>query len=332
MDITGLNPVNRVTIRNFKSVKSVTLDDCRRINVLIGRPNVGKSNILEALALFDVPYMVSSSGRSLKRLVRVDNTADLFHNGISASPAEVIAGGASLSVTRNSANGLTVSVDMGDGPTSYIFAPSLALTTRKEPQVLPGILAYFFPRQLEADASTADSLIPPSGSNLMETVASLPRLKDALSGLFHQYGLKMVFDAASRQIKAMKETGSDIFLIPFTSLADSLQRLIFYKAAILSNHGKVICFEEPEAHTFPPYITSVVNDMIASRDNQFFITTHSPYILGSLLEEAGADLAVYVVDMAENATVTRRLDDASLQAAYDSGLDFFYNIEAYTPQ
>lgn len=53
--------INSVSIENFKSVKSVTLSDCRRINVLIGRPNVGKSNLLEALALFDVPYMVNSS-------------------------------------------------------------------------------------------------------------------------------------------------------------------------------------------------------------------------------------------------------------------------------
>ena len=35
-----------ITIENFKSLRSVALKDCNRINVLIGRPNVGKSNIL----------------------------------------------------------------------------------------------------------------------------------------------------------------------------------------------------------------------------------------------------------------------------------------------
>lgn len=43
--------INSVSIENFKSVKSVTLSDCRRINVLIGRPNVGKSNLLEGSCL-----------------------------------------------------------------------------------------------------------------------------------------------------------------------------------------------------------------------------------------------------------------------------------------
>ena len=68
MDNSAKDNIKSVSIKNFKSVKSVTLSDCRRINVLIGRPNVGKSNILEALALFDVPYMVNTSSIPLKAL------------------------------------------------------------------------------------------------------------------------------------------------------------------------------------------------------------------------------------------------------------------------
>ena len=139
----------------------------------------------------------------------------------------------------------------------------------------------------------------------------------------------MMFDSGSQQIKAMRENGLDMFLVPFSSLADSLQRLIFYKAAIDSNYNKVICFEEPEAHTFPPYISNVVNDIISSKSNQFFITTHSPYVMSSLLESAGEDVAVYVVDMEDNATVVKRLTDKQLQEAYDNGMDMFYNIETY---
>ena len=166
----------------------------------------------------------------------------------------------------------------------------------------------------------------------METVASLPGLKSRLAELFHSYGLKMMFDSGSQEIKAMRENGLDMFLVPFNSLADSLQRLIFYKAAIESNRHKTICLEEPEAHTFPPYISNVVNDIIASDTNSFFITTHSPYVMSSLLESAGDDLAVYVVDMEENSTVVNRLSDTQLQEAYDNGMDMFYNLEAYLPR
>lgn len=78
-----------------------------------------------------------------------------------------------------------------------------------------------------AESSNANFLLPPSGNNLMETVANLPDLKTGLAELFHGYGLKMMFDSGSQQIKAMRENGLDMFLIPYNSLADSLQRLIF---------------------------------------------------------------------------------------------------------
>lgn len=269
MDKSAPSNLTSVSIKNFKSVKSVTLSDCRRINVLIGRPNVGKSNILEALALFDVPYMVNSSNKSLRNLLRVENTADLFHNGVATTPVEVSADGSTINVIRGANNGLSVDISIQGEISKYAFSSLLTLSTKKDPAVLPDVLAYFFPKHFVPESSNIGFLLPPSGGNLMETVANLPDLKSGLAELFHGYGLKMMFDSTSRTIVAMKENGIYISIVPFNSLGDSLRRLIFYKAAIEGNRNKTICFDDLDALIYQPYISEILNDIISASDNRF---------------------------------------------------------------
>lgn len=320
--------INSIEIKNFKSVSDIRLSDCKNINIIIGRPNVGKSNILEALSLFDVPYLIGSKSKSLKSLIRLDNASELFYNGESDKLIEVKADSYVLSLY--SAPGvLNLEISDNEELSRYSFNTALQLTTKRLPTTLPSILTYIFPRNFEPEQSNYTFLLPPSGANLSEIVSHLPSLKEELADLFHSFGLKLVFDKTTSQIKAMKEDGHDMFLVPYTSLSDSLQRLIFYKAAIRSNKGKVLCFEEPEAHTFPPYISNMVNEIIDCKDNQFFISTHSPYIVNSLIESAGNRLAVFTVDIRDNATVVKRLTDSDLQNVYDDGLDMFFNIDYF---
>ena len=48
--------IKDLKISNFKSIKNLEIE-AKRINLFIGAPNVGKSNVLEALSLFNVPYI-----------------------------------------------------------------------------------------------------------------------------------------------------------------------------------------------------------------------------------------------------------------------------------
>ena len=75
------NFLNHIHIANFKSIRSCELINCKRINLFIGRPNVGKSNIIEALSLFSIPYLRENSSKKLSNFIRLENETELFYNG-----------------------------------------------------------------------------------------------------------------------------------------------------------------------------------------------------------------------------------------------------------
>jgi AAA15 family ATPase/GTPase len=119
--------------------------------------------------------------------------------------------------------------------------------------------------------------------------------------------------------------------LPYSSIADTLQRIIFYKTAIASNTNSVLLFEEPEAHAFPPYIRTVANDIANSKSNQFFIATHSPIIVNEFIEDAEVckELAIYIVDFKNSETIVKRLSDNDLNEIFDNGIDLFFDLERY---
>ena len=71
-----MSHIKTIEIKNFKSIRHQKIEDCRRVNVFIGYPNVGKSNILEALGL----YCVDSE--SLKKIIRVKEDPTIFFDGL----------------------------------------------------------------------------------------------------------------------------------------------------------------------------------------------------------------------------------------------------------
>ena len=77
--------IDNLSIRNFKSITNLNIDS-RRINVFIGEPNTGKSNILEALG------MISWCGYGqpeLKEYVRFQGTQNLFYDELLDRPIRI---------------------------------------------------------------------------------------------------------------------------------------------------------------------------------------------------------------------------------------------------
>ena len=108
-----------------------------------------------------------------------------------------------------------------------------------------------------------------------------------------------------------------------------------HKTAIASNENCVLLFEEPESNMYPPYISKFTSDIINDENNnQFFIATHSPFVLNDLMENAKDDLAIYLVDYKKETgeTIINKMSDEDMHEAYQFGYDFFLNIKQFLPQ
>jgi predicted ATPase len=173
----------------------------------------------------------------------------------------------------------------------------------------------------------------PYGNNLFNIIETNKALLEQVSQLFKNSNLDFLYDSREQAYTILKRTDNGIFTIPYNLSADTLQRLIFYKAAILSNKEKILLFEEPEAHMFPPYISKLTADVIYDENkNQFFIATHSPFVINDFLENIkGDELSIYVVDYKKETgeTIVRKLNDKEVHEIYQYGIDLYFNLENY---
>ncbi len=93
--------IKNIQIKNFKSVRDLSLD-CDRINIFIGKPNAGKSNILEAISLLGA--MGNKGEKFMNGSIRYKSLLQLFADFNFHQAIQVDAG-----------NGETVELSSGRG-------------------------------------------------------------------------------------------------------------------------------------------------------------------------------------------------------------------------
>lgn len=324
------NFISHIHVRNFKSIQDCEITECKRINLFIGRPNVGKSNILEALSLFTIPYLKENFSKKLSNLIRLENETELFYNGEYTKETFISTNLGKCRLDYNPKEYLRAFIDIdGDTYGARIDSKLMvsALTTKNDFQI--NIKRYNYKQDISYRRGHSRYLIPPFGINLLSVIENYENLKKDVLELFSQYNLEIAFDQSSQTIKILQKNNGVIFLIPYHSVADTIQRIIFFKAAVISNNNSVLLFEEPEAHSFPPYMTQLTQEIIYKKDNQYFIATHSPFILNDLLENAQNELAVFIVDYENRQTKVRALTSSELHEVLQNGVDLFTNNETY---
>ena len=201
--------------------------------------------------------------------------------------------------------------------------------------------SYQFKSKTHLDRRYADaSLRPPHGDNLVQVLEANADLRQEFATLFADHNLRLRVRPDARRFEVMKELDGLSFAYPYSSSGDTLRRYGFHLAAMESNHNTVSLLEEPEAHSYPQYVTQLAERIATQQANQFFVTTHSPQFFGEVLENMVPyenrmpELAVFMVYYKDFQTKVRQLSDEEVRGLRRDSLDMFSNLHelAHEPQ
>ena len=304
--------INEVLIENFKSIKKLQFD-CKEINIFIGEPNVGKSNILEALSVFSEPI----AGGNPTKFIRMKTDEDLFYFHDVTREIIINAG--------------------GDYQFSGKRKHSREYNFDYIKRIEKSAFRYYKYDKIIESSDFMDYLLPANGSNLLVTLTYFPEIRKIITNILNKYDLKLLIKQAEQKLSLYKELDEGtVFDLHYDLLSDTLLRMIFYYVAILSNKDAVLIFEEPETKSFPEYTKELAYEISRNKNNnQYFISTHNIYMLIKVLEKTQIEkIAVNLVffNKKENRTDLVTLSNDEIQEALEMDIDFFLNIHRFLPE
>lgn len=328
--------ITELQISRFKSISSLTLP-CRKVNVFVGPPDTGKTNILDALTF------LSCLGWNLGpwdilRLSKATGFEPLFFRQFVDKPIEI----------RH--NSHTVRLTMQLPERSLVVKPSLqdanVYHLHPEPQSsvhIPALSPFRVYRYLSATEwkyqchapEGTSAVTPPSGANLIYLARHHSAIneffKSELSTLASTPQRKPRFDSRDNTYYLSEDRNDEFVNYHLELLSDSVKRFIFYGAVILSSTSAHLVLDEPDVCAFPPY-PKILGEMIAAdQNNQYFLTTHNPYFLSALIEKTPKDkLAIFVCSRnADGATISTLLSESDMARLVEMGASLFFNLKEF---
>ncbi len=324
--------ISKLTIENFKSVEKLSIAPTR-VNVFIGAPNAGKTNILEALSLVSIGFP-----SHYKDSVRFEETADLFTDlevskkikvetdllSATINLAKLPSSLFELSFFQNATDNAPFSVyNMNyNGELSNVnHNKTIAIPTTR-------ILRYIFkPAKGSSPSSFQPFLNPPFGENIPNLLKTNTALRKSVADVFKDFGLKQFLAKNENTIMIVREEDDTLILFKYPIISNTVQRVVFMLSAIQSNTDCVLLFDEPEANIYPFYSQTIANHIANNKKNQFFMTSHSAYLISKLIDETPPEeLSIFYTEMKDFRTVARKLSASEVERFASMGEDAMLNL------
>ncbi|WP_276819040.1 AAA family ATPase [Mailhella massiliensis] len=318
--------LNSITIKGFKSIRSLENFELKNLNILIGGNGAGKSNFIEFFHLVLYFCRASLPGNSnelfFKEVLLNGGAENFLHNG--------------SKVTEKIESSFT----FDDKKYQYNFIPTVQNTfwaTAQWPHdsvgiapLVEGCREYHFhdtsrlsPMRKSADLADV-AYLRPDGKNL---APFLCKLKDSHPKHYQKiiryirliapffYDFKFEPPVPGQVWLDWQQKNSDYPMKPY-QFSDGTLRFIALATALLQpNPPAIMLIDEPELGLHPDAIGLVAELMkMASRKSQLVVATQSPALLDAFSPED-----VVVVKREDGATVFKRLN----KKEYNVWLDEF---------
>ncbi len=298
--------IENLRIKNFKSIKDVELD-LSRVNLLIGPPNSGKSNIIEAFALVRLlsPFSEHPSRTlELSSILRFRNYAELFHFYDTSTPIELFIDEKQIlfHIKDNFLHLTYKNMDFRISNSSVdglFYHPTKSENHRKVITSEIGrynIKYYKFSKDQMLHYRShlnLTTLVEPFGENFEEAVFYNNKIYQLLNDILRELGGYSLKRVVAPERVMLELVNQDDYVFSWEVVSDGILKFIFDITAIKSNQSSTIVLEEPEAGMFP-YLINEICEIIAESSNQFIFSTHNPYFIDGLLENIDKeDISVF---------------------------------------
>lgn len=324
--------ITKLEIKNFKSIKEIKLK-CNQYNIFIGEPNSGKSNILEVLGLLSA---LGNSG-NLKDFIRFKSMSNLFYDELIDSNIRIEVNDFPFELTYQYDQFIFRYTKSGGYNRNFIHDGSRKGGSSNDSTEIVNLSNFLNQLKLFRFKDLSNfrgmdpkSLMPPHGDNLFSVVYSNKKFRKIMKDFIKTFNLDLVFRPQEKTFELQKQEDDIIISYPYILASDTVKTIIFYLFAILSNNNSILLFEEPEAHAFPYYTKFIAEKIASERSNQYFIITHNPYFLASILEKTPKNLInVYITYFEDYQTKIKLLEESQIESILDEDIDPFFDIKSF---
>jgi len=338
--------IKKLCIKNYKSIKGLNIYP-KRVNILIGEHNTGKSNILEALNWFSFNGL---NQENFNDLFRFKNVANFFFDSNGNNPIEISTDVLSCKIRYATSNqGANYDHFEGaiypseekieDDKNQFNRQPELPVSIFRLPfkentilndkvGVQTNFRTYQFKRLSEFKNNHISFLNPPFGENIPTLLRINSDLRQIVSEFIKNKGYRLLIKPTENDIEIAKDLKDELYSFPYQTISETIQRYIFLLLAIETNENAILVLDEPESNMFPFFVKEFAERIAMDQTNQFFLSTHNPYLLGSLLEKTPInEVAVFVTKMEDFETLVTPCTEEQIQELISSDSGAFFSLD-----